>query len=142
MALRFDTQVGKEKVDESICDLGARDRKARGNGLGIASGIVHSDPGLSIRRAVGLHEQQVRRVVRDARDTSDISLLSRHQAVDGLRKELVGYSVLADDMVTVIAVEPEGTEYGVNGWSANAKDLRVYNAGNYEAEEGEVDEQG
>jgi hypothetical protein len=44
MALRFDPQVGKEKDDEAIRDVWARDREERGNVLGVASGIVHSDP--------------------------------------------------------------------------------------------------
>jgi hypothetical protein len=54
---------------------------------------------------------------------------------------IIGYSILANDIITVIVVEHEGTEYGVNGWSANAKDRRIYNAGNDEAEQGEADEQ-
>jgi len=75
MALRFDPQVGKEKDDEAIRDLWAQDREKCGNVLGVASGIVDSDPVLFIRHALGLHERQVRRVVRDARGTSEISLL-------------------------------------------------------------------
>lgn len=54
---------------------------------------------------------------------------------------IIGYSILADDVITVIVVEHAGTEYGVNGWSANAKDRRIYNAGNDQAEEREADEQ-
>lgn len=54
---------------------------------------------------------------------------------------IIGYSTLADDIITVIVLEHEGTEYGVNGWSANAKDRRIYNSGNYGTEEGEADEQ-
>lgn len=38
-------------------------------------------------------------------------------------------------------LEHDGTAYGVNGWSANAKDRRIYNEGSYAGEEGEADEQ-
>lgn len=35
---------------------------------------------------------------------------------------IIGYSILADDIITVIALEHDGVEYGVNGWPANLKD--------------------
>ena len=49
---------------------------------------------------------------------------------------ILGFSVTADDVITVIVLEHDGTEYGVNGWTANEKDRRLY-AGS----EGEADEQ-
>jgi hypothetical protein len=64
-----------------------------------------------------------------------------YNSTSGESIRIIGYSILADDIITVIVVEHEGTEYGVNGWSANAKDRRIYNAGNDEAEKGEADEQ-
>ena len=64
-----------------------------------------------------------------------------YNSTSGESIRIIGYSVLANDIITVIVVEHEGTEYGVNGWSANAKDRRIYNAGNDEAEQGEADEQ-
>ena len=42
-----------------------------------------------------------------------------------------------DELITVIVLEHDGTEYGVNGWTANEKDRRFYAAGS----EGEADEQ-
>ena len=50
---------------------------------------------------------------------------------------IIGFSVTADDVITVIVLENDGTEYGVNGWTANEKDRRLYAAGS----EGEADEQ-
>lgn len=38
-------------------------------------------------------------------------------------------------------LEHDEIEYGVNGWSANMKDRRIYNDGSYDGEEGEADEQ-
>jgi hypothetical protein len=50
---------------------------------------------------------------------------------------IIGFSVTADEVITVIVLEDDGTEYGVNGWTANEKDRRLYAAGS----EGEADEQ-
>ena len=51
---------------------------------------------------------------------------------------IIGFSTIADDVVTVIVLQHDGTEYGVNGWSANEKDRRIYNEGSYAGEEGEA----
>jgi hypothetical protein len=40
-------------------------------------------------------------------------------------------------VISVIVLENDGTEYGVNGWAANEKDRRLYAAGS----EGEADDQ-
>ena len=50
---------------------------------------------------------------------------------------IIGYSAIADDIITVIVLEDEGIECGVNGWVANEKDRRLYN----EAGDGGADEQ-
>jgi hypothetical protein len=74
-------------------------------------------------------------------DANRVVIDPDYDSTSGASIRIIGYSVLADDIVTIIVVEHEGTEYGVNGWSANAKDRRIYNAGNDEAGEGEADEQ-
>ena len=50
---------------------------------------------------------------------------------------IIGFSVTADDVITVLVLEDDGTEYGVNGWTANEKDRRLY----ADQSEGEADEQ-
>ncbi len=50
---------------------------------------------------------------------------------------IVGYSAIAEDIITVIVLRRGAIEYGVNGWPANLKDRRIYNA----TEEAEADEQ-
>ena len=50
---------------------------------------------------------------------------------------IIGFSVAADDVITVIVLEDDGIEYGVNGWTANAKDRGLYATGS----EGGSDEQ-
>ncbi len=52
--------------------------------------------------------------------------------------ESIGFSAIAHDIVTVIVLQHEGTEYGVNGWSANENDRRIYNEGSNAGEEGEA----
>jgi hypothetical protein len=74
-------------------------------------------------------------------DANRVVIDPDYNSTSGESIRIIGYSILANDMITVIVVEHEGTEYGVNGWSANAKDRRIYNAGTDEAEKGGADEQ-
>lgn len=39
---------------------------------------------------------------------------------------IIGYSITARAVWTVIVLDDEGITYGVNAWKANAKDLRRY----------------
>ncbi len=45
----------------------------------------------------------------------------------GRSVRIIGMSVLAEEIITVIVLEDDGIEYGVNGWMANEKDRRLYN---------------
>ena len=60
-----------------------------------------------------------------------------YNSASGRSVRVIGFSVTADELITVIVLEHDGTEYGVNGWTANEKDRRFYAAGS----EGEADEQ-
>ena len=60
-----------------------------------------------------------------------------YNSESGKSVRIIGFSVTADDVITVIVLENDGIEYGVNGWTANEKDRRVYAAGS----EGESVEQ-
>lgn len=60
-----------------------------------------------------------------------------YNSESGRSVRIIGFSVTADELITVIVLEHDGTEYGVNGWTANEKDRRFYAAGS----EGEADEQ-
>jgi hypothetical protein len=60
-----------------------------------------------------------------------------YNSESGRSVRIIGFSVTAGDVITVIVLENDGTEYGVNGWTANEKDRRFYAAGS----EGEADEQ-
>lgn len=60
-----------------------------------------------------------------------------YNSESGTSVRVIGFSAIADGVITVIVLEHEGTEYGVNGWPANEKDRRLYAAGG----EGEADEQ-
>ena len=73
-------------------------------------------------------------------DANRIFIDPDYNSTSGESIRIIGYSTLADDVITVIVLEHEGTEYGVNGWSANAKDRRIYNEGSYDGEEGDPDE--
>lgn len=64
-----------------------------------------------------------------------------YNSTSGKSVRIIGYSIIADAVLTVIVVEHEGIEYGVNGWPANSKDRHIYSSGTYETQEGETDEQ-
>ena len=57
----------------------------------------------------------------------------------GQSVRIIGFSVTADDIITVIVVVDDGTEFGANGWVSNSKDRSIYSRGNYDGEEGDDD---
>lgn len=73
-------------------------------------------------------------------DANRIVIDPDYNSASGQRVRIIGYSTIADDLITVIVLKDNGTEFGVNGWPANAKDRRIYNHGSDDGEEGEVDE--
>lgn len=74
-------------------------------------------------------------------DANRVVIDPDYNSASGQGVRIIGYSMIADDIITVIALENDGTEYGVNGWSANAKDRRIYYDGDHEGKEGAADEQ-
>lgn len=58
-----------------------------------------------------------------------------YDSTSGRSVRIIGFSTLAEDIVTVIVVEDGDVEYGVNGWVSNAKDRHIYNADSYDDEE-------
>lgn len=71
-------------------------------------------------------------------DPNRIVIDPDYNSASGESVRIVGFSTIADDIVTVIVLQHDGTEYGVNGWSANEKDRRIYNEGSYVGEEGKA----
>lgn len=49
-----------------------------------------------------------------------------YNSKSGAGIRIIGYSTLAQALITVIALDHEGLRYGVNGWKSNAKDRRIY----------------
>ena len=52
-----------------------------------------------------------------------------YNSTSGRSMRIIGFSVVAEEIITVIVLEDDGIEYGVNGWVANEKDRRLYNEG-------------
>ncbi|MHB2022774.1 MAG: transposase [Mycobacteriales bacterium] len=74
-------------------------------------------------------------------DVNRVVIDPDYNSTSGRSVRIIGFSTIAGDIITVIALEEEGTEYGVNGWVANEKDRRLYNEGSAsDGEEGEADE--
>lgn len=104
---------------------------------GVLEGVNWSKRGEYMHRKHGITPK----VANDALgDASRVLIEPDYNSTSGDSIRVIGYSTLADDIITVIVLEREGIEYGVNGWSANAKDRRIYNSGSYESE-GETVEQ-
>jgi hypothetical protein len=74
-------------------------------------------------------------------DANRVVLAPDYNSTSGRGVRIIGYSTIAHDVITVIVMENDGIEYGVNGWVANQKDRRIYNEGSYDEKEGEADEQ-
>lgn len=70
-------------------------------------------------------------------DPNRVMIDPDYNSESGKSVRIIGFSVAADDVISVIVLENDGTEYGVNGWAANEKDRRLYAAGS----EGEADDQ-
>jgi hypothetical protein len=66
-------------------------------------------------------------------DPNRIVIDPDYNSTSGESVRIIGFPTIAD----VIVLQHDGTEYGVNGWSANEKD-RIYNEGGYAGEEGEA----
>jgi hypothetical protein len=58
-------------------------------------------------------------------DPNRIVIDPDYNSTSGESVRIIGFSTIADDIVTVIVLHHGGTEYGVNGWSANEKDRRI-----------------
>ena len=73
-------------------------------------------------------------------DANRVLIDPDYNSTSGESIRIIGYSTISDDIISVIVLEHEGTDYGVNGWSANVRDRRIYNEGSYTGDEGEDDE--
>lgn len=69
------------------------------------------------------------------------SSLIDYNSTSGRSVRIIGFSTIADDIITVIVVEDDEVEHGVNGWVANHKDRRIYRDASTDEAEGEADEQ-
>jgi hypothetical protein len=66
-------------------------------------------------------------------DANRVVIDPDYNSTTGRSVRIIG--VIADDIITVIVLEDEGSEYGVNGWVANEKDRRLYNQGGQHEQE-------
>ena len=59
-------------------------------------------------------------------DANRVVIDPDYNSMSGRSVRIIGYSMLAEALVTVIVLSDDGVDYGVNGWLANEKDRRSY----------------
>ena len=75
-------------------------------------------------------------------DPNRVVIAPDYNSRSGRSVRIIGYSDSEDDIMTVIVLEHDGIEYGVNGWVANGKDRRLYYTDSQDQRvNGEADEQ-
>jgi hypothetical protein len=52
-----------------------------------------------------------------------------YNSASGRSVRVIGFSLIADSLITVIVLTDEGVTYGVNAWRSNARDRRIYQEG-------------
>lgn len=62
-------------------------------------------------------------------DPDRIMIVPDYNSKSGRNVRIIGYSHTAGTLITVLALEFEGIEYGVNGWYSNSKDRAIYTRG-------------
>ena len=60
-------------------------------------------------------------------DPNRVVIQPDYNSISGRSVRVIGYSMIAEAIVTVIVLEDDGAECGVNGWLANERDRRLYN---------------
>jgi hypothetical protein len=70
-------------------------------------------------------------------DPNRLVIAPDYNSTTGRGVRIIGFSTIADDIITVIVLEEGGIAYGVNGWAANEKDRRLYSQGGADGQEGD-----
>lgn len=60
------------------------------------------------------------------RDPARVTVSPDYNSASGRSIRVIGYSVLADQLITVILLPDGDTVHGVYGWPANDRDRRIY----------------
>lgn len=60
-----------------------------------------------------------------------------HNSASRRSVRVIGYSIIAEEVITVIVLRDGDIEHGVNEWIANAKDRRIYRRTSGDADEQE-----
>lgn len=59
-------------------------------------------------------------------DPNRVVISPDYNSTSGQGVRIIGYSIIAEEVITVIVLRDGDVEHGVNGWVANAKDRRIY----------------
>ncbi|MGI9136560.1 MAG: transposase [Candidatus Nanopelagicales bacterium] len=59
-------------------------------------------------------------------DPDRVVINSDYSSVSGRSMRVIGFSRIAESLITVIVLIEGDVAYGVNGWQANERDQRIY----------------
>lgn len=62
-------------------------------------------------------------------DPDRVVISPDYNSRSGETVRIIGFSVSRNELLSIIVLEHEGTEYGVNGWPSNSKDRNLYREG-------------
>lgn len=72
-------------------------------------------------------------------DPNLVTIDPDYNSTSGRSIRVIGFSISADSLLTIIVLRHAQTTYGVNGWPANEKDRRIYSRHNQEVADGQED---
>jgi hypothetical protein len=72
------------------------------------------------------HGVTVREANEAVRDPDRVLVNPDYNSQSGRTVRIIGYCQQRGELLSIIAINDHGTDYGVNGWASNSKDRRIY----------------
>lgn len=82
-----------------------------------------SKRGIYVERKYGVRVAEANEALRDP---GRVVVVPDYASKSGRTVRVIGYSSRAEAVLSVLVLEDDGIEYGVNCWRSNAKDKRLY----------------
>lgn len=63
------------------------------------------------------------------RDPARVLIIPDYASKSGRSARIIGFSALFGDLLSVLVISEDGEEFGINGWTSNEIDRRIYREG-------------